>query len=117
MHAAVVYRFSGTVRIATEADLPAIVRLLETSPDHAGEANEIADDLVHTGYAFVLDGDDGELAAIAHLRLDPPRGRLDLVIVAPRPDRVDLEARMIGIAAALCSAFQLDAMDVAGRRH
>lgn len=105
MHPPVASHFPGTVRIATRDDVPAIARLLETNDLYADDAFEIADDIVEQGYAFVLDGHGAEIIAVAHLRLDQPHGQLDLCVVAPGPHHLDLEARMVGIAAALCVAF------------
>ena len=107
-----------TIRLATDADLPALRKL-------APAAKELGPRLATIPgrrYTLVLDAPDGDegpghdIAAAAVLELDARRGHLVLLAIAERFHGDGLENRLIGVAEAMCSAFHCDTLDVPAAR-
>jgi N-acetylglutamate synthase-like GNAT family acetyltransferase len=94
-----------TIRKATEADQPAIHRLLEDSD--LAEAKELLRGGKTTrSHLLVLDAPDGDgLAATALLSMEGRKGRLVLLAIAPRFRGLGMEDRIVGVSEALCRAF------------
>lgn len=106
-----------TIRTATPADLPAVKRLLGDAHAHAARSLETIPD---AGFWMVLDDASGGLAAAMLVTIDDDRGhrrcRLALLALAAHHHGDGLEARMVGVAEALCRAFGCDTLDVRGHR-
>src|SRR3954453_17485778 len=92
-----------TVHEATEDDLAAIQELLRA---RASEAESVSlSQEPGRRHVLVLDAPDGGLAAVAIVEIEGARGHLVMLVVASRFEATGLEARMIGVAEALCEAF------------
>lgn len=105
---------STTIRLATDEDLPAVQRLIETDGELHGalDLRTLSTKNGHR-YALVLDHPDGSgLAAAAVITLAEEEATLGLLAVADRFRHQGIEDRMIGVAEALCDAFGCDRLVV-----
>jgi N-acetylglutamate synthase-like GNAT family acetyltransferase len=106
----------ATIREATADDLDALEQLLQTQ-SCAGRHEAIA--LGHEPgrrHLLVLDAPDGGLAAAALVQIEGTRGHLTMLVLAKQFEGSGLEARMIGVAEALCAAFGANTLDVPASR-
>jgi hypothetical protein len=103
-----------TVHEATEDDIAAVEALLRSrasDPRSFSLSQEPG-----RRHVLVLDAPDGGLAAAAIVEIEGERGQLVMLVVASRFEATGLEARMIGVAEALCEAFGARTMDVSACR-
>ena len=91
---------TSTIRNASIEDLRDIRALVDQDIDEA-----LLTTIPGEQYMLVLDDDNGELAAAAHLTLDDQRGHLRFLAVADRHEGEGLEQRMIDVAESICEAF------------
>jgi hypothetical protein len=68
--------------------------------------------LFATGWLLVLDAPGGEIGAAIHVELASPTGQVDTLIVDPALGGQDVDARLLGVAAALCAAHGCERMEL-----
>jgi N-acetylglutamate synthase-like GNAT family acetyltransferase len=108
---------TGTIRMATESDVPAVRRLLADARHSRRSDERLLTTLVPGRHLIVLDGLDGGLVAAALFALHEGRGQLLLLVVSPEcDDPVAVETRMFGVVEATCMAFGSATVDVLGQR-
>jgi ribosomal protein S18 acetylase RimI-like enzyme len=108
-----------TVRRAVDADIPAIVGLVNIAYEVedffvAGtrtEASRIRD-LMDEGTFLVLDRTSGGLAASIYVKIDGARGYFGLLSVAPDHQNTGLGRRLVAVAEALSEAEGCSTMDL-----
>lgn len=67
--------------------------------------------LLSRGYLLVLDRCDGTLGAAVHVDLVDGHATMDALVVDPALAGREIEARMTGVARALCEAYGCDRVD------
>jgi len=110
---------STSVRPATAADIPELVRLINEAyaierffveSDRTTE-REVAK-MAEEGHFLVLDRAGGTLAGAVYVRIAGDRGYFGMLSVAPDLRGHGLGARLVGVAEALCTALGCTAMDL-----
>jgi hypothetical protein len=103
-----------TIREATAEDETAVEHLFRMQPTaFCGAIGQLHDPRVlGMRHLLVLDAPRGGLAAAALVTIHGRRGHLALLAVDRRFEGEHLEDRMIGVAEALCRAYDADTLDV-----
>jgi hypothetical protein len=107
-----------TIREATAEDEAAVEQLFRKQPTaFCGSTDQLRHPRVPGArHLLVLDAPRGGLAAAALVTIDGRRGHLALLAVDHEFEGAHLEDRMIGVAEALCRAYDADTLDVPVRR-
>lgn len=104
---------AASVHLAAKADLPAVVDLIRAARGDGGRAIGLdeVDELARNGRFLVLERSHGGLAATIYVRFLADRGYVAYLSVAPDLRGHHLATRMLGVADALCAAFDCTPVD------
>ena len=108
---------TGTIRTATEGDIPAVRRLLMRDLHYRRADVQLLTTVGPGRHLIVLDDADGDVVAAALFAMHDDRGQLLMLVVSPDCDDPHaIEARMFGVVEAMCTAFGSATVDVIGQR-
>ena len=111
----------ATVRVATPADVPALVRVINLAyrvedffidGDRTTEADVRAKMAAPDAWFLAVDGDEGALAAAVYLEIVDGRGHFALLSVAPSHQKRGLARLLIDAVEARCRAAGCRALDI-----